>query len=420
MESQSNVAATVVPAEQATKPPRSRRQGKSSKTKNLEKFRSRKNTEFMSTYMKELDKKLGLLNTDETGRIEQTISNITITPTKRAIPLSTTTRAVGTTTAIFYSRAVTTWNLNAIEEIATIHQVYRVHLWMTYYKLYLAQNIQSEPRNSEPFVRIQINDDIRELIHSIVETVGLFSIVLDSIGKIETNDSVYHMGIVTAPAEPLDIVDHCSLTILPNNIRTYVETFGNAQTPPNILAHLVQHCSVPGAFIQANNNVLLNGDQIYPAVYGFAELQADIHAYKNLITRIQSRLPKHTFTPVTWGGKAARSGLWSTAVQPIRVVSQFEAQRVEVRNVRARNNQGILEAQQVAPVGAYRYLSNNVHGVRTEFWSSEETPHSETIIGTASLVGEECYLHSRYELTARSAVTISAITSQYSISDAPR
>lgn len=84
------------------------------------------NSEVSENFHRELDKRLGLTADDETGQLEKVINSIEITPQPRAIPLSVMTRGVGTTTSIFYSRVETTWNLQAIEEIATIHQVYRV------------------------------------------------------------------------------------------------------------------------------------------------------------------------------------------------------------------------------------------------------------------------------------------------------
>lgn len=51
----------------------------------------------------------------------------------------------------------------SICEIATIHQVYRVHLWLALYKLYFAQQIQVEfVALSSALVRIVIQDKFRQ------------------------------------------------------------------------------------------------------------------------------------------------------------------------------------------------------------------------------------------------------------------
>lgn len=127
------------------KPSKSKkRQGKGSKTSNEEKFRNRRNKEVDSKNLHDINVRLGLVTEDETGQLASVIDNIDLSPQPRAIPLSITTRGVGIATAIHYSKVETTWNLAAVEVIATIHQVYRVHLWLTLYKLYLAQQDQSE------------------------------------------------------------------------------------------------------------------------------------------------------------------------------------------------------------------------------------------------------------------------------------
>lgn len=214
----------------ADKPTKSRkRQGKGSRVSNEEKFRNRRNKEVDSKNLHDINVRLGLITEDETGQLASVIDNIDLSPQPRAIPLTVTTRGVGITTAIHYSRVETTWNLRAIEEIATIHQVYRVHLWLTIFKLYLAQQEQSEPRNGHDILmRVDLADQIRELLLTITEIPSLLSMIFDSIGKIETNGAVYHCGIAQQPGAA-DLAEYRSLVILPSNIRELLvlNNFGN-------------------------------------------------------------------------------------------------------------------------------------------------------------------------------------------------
>lgn len=55
MENKSNLQ-PVLPTELVSKQPRPKRQGKSSKARNVEKFRARKNAEVTAANLKELDK----------------------------------------------------------------------------------------------------------------------------------------------------------------------------------------------------------------------------------------------------------------------------------------------------------------------------------------------------------------------------
>lgn len=136
----------VASATSAAKPSARRlRQGKTSKSNNIQKFRNRLNTQDESSRLAAIGKQYKLFDTDDTKQLETTANSIQLTVQKRAVPLSVTTRSVGFATSIFYDRAASTWTLSAISEIATIHQVYRVHLWLAHFKIFLAQQIQVEP-----------------------------------------------------------------------------------------------------------------------------------------------------------------------------------------------------------------------------------------------------------------------------------
>lgn len=400
-----------------------KKQGSGSKKKNQEKFRTRVNNQTEDKRLHDIDVKLGLISSDETGQLSSIISNVQITPSRRAIPITATSRGVGTTTAIFYSRAVTTWNLAAISEIATIHQVYRVHLWLFIYKLYLAQQIQSEDCNGNNVLqRLYIPDEQREIIASITEVPSLMSMILDSLGKVETNDATYHMGIPYEPVSAENVAEYRSLVITPANVRELLLLMANVETPLIMRRMIHQFWSIPGAYI-GNDYVLMNSDSIYPAEYTTADLLGDVHAYKNLITRIQSRLPKHTFHPIVWSGKGTRSGLWSSSKLNIRVESIFENPRPHVGTAkRTRNATGDLNP--VIPQGAAlavpKFADSRIFSERSEFWCTEKTEHAYTVIGAAAMVGEECFVHTRYELNAKHSITASSVLIQYCLSDAPR
>lgn len=244
---------------------KTKRQGKTSKGSNQDRFRIRKNADVETSRLTEIDRKLGLISTDETGQLERTLNNSQLTLQKTAVPLSVTTRAVGTTTTI-YSRAVTTWNIAAIEEIATIYQVFRIHLWLTFYKIYLAQQVQAEVLSAlSVFMPLELPDEIRESLHSIAELPSIFVLVLDSIGKIETQEAVYHMGIPFPPTDIADVAEYRSLVILPQNLRTLMAMVSQPLDPV-IRDDLLAHWCIPGSRFE--DGILMNADQIYPDNYG--------------------------------------------------------------------------------------------------------------------------------------------------------
>lgn len=166
-----------------------------------------------------------------TGGSPNRPATCTYTTQKKAVPLSVATRAVGFGTAIFYDRACSTWTLQAISDIATIHQVYRVHLWMSHYTVFLAQQIQAESVSPPALRRIHIPDEIREVLHTIMEVPSLMSLILSSIGKIKLNGKIYHSGYSHEPADVGSNLEYLTLCVNPDNIRGTLVRLANAETP---------------------------------------------------------------------------------------------------------------------------------------------------------------------------------------------
>lgn len=421
MESINEISASLpAPADATGSKSRRPRTGKNSRQRNQLKYRNRVNAQDEARRLTEIETKYKLFETDDTKQLEKIANTIQITTQKRAIPISVSTRSIGFATAIFYDRASSTWNLRAIAEIATIHQVYRVHLWLAFYKMYLAQQIQVEMQNAdEIFQRIFISDEVREIMHTVAEVPSLISLILDSMGKIETSNGVYHSGFALQPSpDSSDAVEFSVLCLTPLNIRATVATLANPETPLADRQFYMQHNSIPGAHVTAN--LLMNPDEIYPAEYGATQLQQDVHAYKNLITRIQARLPKHTILNTQWNGKAAASGLWSGPLSKTRIESSFIVQPAERRTVVRRDVQGRQNRSNVDIPASSVFTGSTVYGERTGYWCLEDTPHQMAVVGIASLVGEECFIHTRYELGARAAAANTASTLLYAFSDAPR
>lgn len=153
--------------------------------------------------------------------------------------------------------------------------MYRIHLWLLYYKLYLAQQIQTE---SVPLgnvlERIVIPDD------SVIKIPSIVSMVIDCAGKVESGDRVYHMGIAVPPVEIRDIAEYLTLAIFTTTIRQLLVAASNAVVPVN--PDFENHWSIPGGRFE--NGRLQNANEIYPVEYTVAMLHHDVHCYKNLVT----------------------------------------------------------------------------------------------------------------------------------------
>lgn len=181
-------------------------------------------------------------------------------------------------------------------------------------------------------VRRVLPDEFRELLKTLVEIPSLMSMILDSIGKIETQGAVYHCGLAPLPEGEAAIAEYYTLVILPDTIRTLLEQMAGNIIAQDIRNNVLEHWTIPGAHFIAG--VLQNADQIYRPEYNLGNLQDDVHAYKNLITRVQNRLPKHTFCKQESTGKATRSGLWCSARHRISITSEFTQRAFAPRPVR--------------------------------------------------------------------------------------
>lgn len=72
------------------------------------------------------------------------------------------------------------------------------------------------------------------------------------------------------------------------------------------------------------------------------------------------------------------------------------------------------------PVAQPRFTGFVLYQNRLEFWSPEEMPHTHNVVGTAGMIGEECFMHTRFKLNACRTLITNAINTQLALSDAPR
>ncbi|XP_017491504.1 PREDICTED: uncharacterized protein LOC108379631 [Rhagoletis zephyria] len=203
--------------------------------------------------------------------------------------MSITTRAVGFATAIAYQRTCTTWNTAAIAEIATIHVVYRVHLLLVHLKLYLAQQIQTEAVSVENALQhIFLADEIREELILITQVPNVMAMILDCIGKVEQDGFIWHVGY---PTRDLCDEEYDSLVINPDTMRDLLHRLSNPATSAVMRRDFIKYNSIPGAKFEGE--LLVNADDIWPVRYSSGDILADIHSYKNWITRKLRAIDNH-------------------------------------------------------------------------------------------------------------------------------
>lgn len=146
----------------SSKPPK--RKGKGSAQRSLDQMRERKGRPILEKYRADLRRKL---LGDESGELEVALTNMSLTTQERAKPISVSTRGVGIVSSVEYSRIVTTWSMEAIVEICSIYSFYRVTLFMSWFKLALAQQVQYEPKSFNIGEDIIVNEEHRQLMMTI-------------------------------------------------------------------------------------------------------------------------------------------------------------------------------------------------------------------------------------------------------------
>lgn len=304
------------------------RKGKMAAKKSQEKYRARRADQDLEEFDKALAAKYKLFASDH-GSLKKALETVKIVKAKVAVPLSTSTRGVGVATAMAYSRTCTTWNPREIGRIVTIHQVYRVHLLCAHVKLYKAQQIQTECLSVYGALRrIVINDQIREMLETVGQLPSAMMAVMDAIGRIEADERVYHMGYAEIPAiaDVREQAETAALTLSPDTIEETLLLASTAETPLAWRQEFEGMCSIPGAVFR--NHVLQNSADIWPDGYGEQQIFEDLHAFKNWVTRVEGRLPSHSFPELTWSGIGTPAGLISCEPVDLRMTSTMRTQPV--------------------------------------------------------------------------------------------
>lgn len=382
-------------------------------------MRERKGRPILEKYRADLRRKL---LGDESGELETALNNMSLTVQERAKPISVATRGVGIVCSVEYSRMVTTWDLNAISEICTIYQFYRVTLIMIWYKIYLAQQVQYEPKSYFVGEDVAMPEEQRQILATIRQLPSATAGLLSTIGKVEADGKIFHSVIPSRPGDQAPDVErywYQTLVITPDNIGRLVDELSNVHTPVAFRQLFIQHNSLPGANFNANG-VLENRDDIWPPIYDLEDVQTDVHAYNNLLTRVGPRMPNHFLTVIEWGGNATESALACSDPQAIRIVSEFRVQPPVPRYRMRRDHRGrAVEAPDVP--GPQLVRDRVMGGQATLHWNIGHTAKLvEFNIGIISMVGEVVDLVTRTQINGNQFVDANPLAMLYSLVDPPR
>ncbi|CAF4874961.1 unnamed protein product [Pieris macdunnoughi] len=245
---------------------------------------------------------------------------VTVQP--RAIPLPVATRGVGFTTVAEYSRLISSWDQATVIAICTIHQYYRVSLFLFTFKVFHSRYVQQREESFPLSTRFILNDEYRQVLQTVSQVPISMHNILCTVGVIE-GETVFNSYL---PDSDLDYGQDAALYLNPFNIREALENLSNPETPEPHRRRFYELNPLPGARWTDEPNVgplLRNADWIWPPDYNVSVLQEDIHAYTNLLTRAGNRLPRSFLVNFEWNAYGSKSCATCMYPAPSRIHATF-------------------------------------------------------------------------------------------------
>lgn len=223
---------------------------------------------------------------------------------------------------------------------------------------------------------------------------SVMSAILDCIGKVETPTATYFACYVEAPTDnAISIAEHRATTIHPENLRELLQLAAHGTDEQR--QRVQELWSIPGARF-SDDGRLENGDEIYPPVYGYDQLQFDIQTYMAFTVRIRKRFPQHLIRDIVWSGNATTGMLWSTPILEVGLTSHFQVTSAPITSRRRKRMDGTYAEFEGREVQAARYLRATVPSDGLcRFTSYQKTSDLLAVVGCTSMVGEETGLLTR-------------------------
>lgn len=394
--------------------------GKGAKAKSSKAFVTSSNAKYMQQQREAAMKRLGVFNCDA-EQLEASLKSMMVTVQPRAIPLPIATRGAGFATVAEFSRMTSAWNQATIEVICTIHQYYRVTLFLITFKIYYARYVQHKEESFPMSNRFIMNEEYRQVLQTVSQVPISTYNILCSIGTVE-GETAFNSYL---PSEGLDYGQDVALYLTPFNIREAVVQLSDPATQEVHRRSFFELNPLPAARwtdVVGVGPVLQNPDAIWPADYGVATLQADVHAYSNLLTRAGNRLPKSFLVNFEWNAHGAKPCTVCFHPAPSRLQAQFQRRQVAVTRRKTRQADGTSREVEV-PTDEYDYQGDTQTGVSAviECWAVDgSTTAMEMTVGVATYVGEVERIQSRLQIQGRQFSHISPGNVLHKLVDAPR
>lgn len=303
------------------------------------KGRNIQNDRTMNQLAKDLDSRLFA----EFDDITQTFSKLLITPQKRAIPLSTSTRGIGLALGRCIRRINAQVNIDI--PVLPLYRITLAQLHVKYAEVISQQHLVTTTTHASS---VLLPLDTERVIRAITVNLAPISMMINSLGNFTTNDVQYY------PFIPNDI-----RVVTASNLRQYVIVNSDNATPLEQRIYAQQLCTIPNAIW--NNHVLQDPNDIMPENYDVARMIQDIDEVKGFYAALTKKIPKFGGS-VDYTAEGSAGQLVSTNL-PVNLIMRC-----------AEDMRGDIDIQLVGDI--------------TDFYTPFPLTSTQIAIGVASLYGE--------------------------------
>lgn len=371
--------------------------GKGSKTRSSEKFRRTLGRKQNEEARQRIIARRGFTLDDEAEEVSKALESFHLPIVQRARPIPIATRGIGIAVSVEYMKMTTTWTFSAINDICTIHQYYRVSLYLLYAQCANARSTQCGPESYQISQPYYMDEQIRFYLDPILKMPICTASILSSIGKISVGSYEWHCFLPALTTEQMCNAELCYLYFQPKIARVILESLVAVNDDNReFVASFRDNCPIPGAQWDAVSGALTNIDEIWPAQYGPDQLRHDISCVQALIMRVANRLPKSFIQTISKDGTGNRGALVSMdPLDGLKVITTFVPPPSGSQSTTARTRKRCGADGEMIECVSY-VARGRVSGVRvvypasaTDVWSPlDDAGKQEFLVGAGTLVGE--------------------------------
>ena len=284
--------------------------------------------------------------------------------TRKSIAVGITTRGVGFALAESYRSLMNFGDPHP----PSIYAAYRVALYCLEAKV-LSVEGTVVPLGDNHVDDVQVPNYRRSFYLEAKTVSGLprsLELLINAIGSVKVGDCVYQPVLpkdITAVVRGVERYYPQPDRVTISNLRRMVVALSSEETPAEWRREFFERNPIPGLTIV--NNILMNPDEVMPAIYGEDEVMRDIREIANLNPIVQKFAIKLSGGLLSWDVTGSPSLLVTTGPNNLRAAERPGGQALE---------------------DYYRMCSP--HGDAKDHWTTTDLTQSEKLVGVLNMLGE--------------------------------